>query len=190
MATTQNRMEIHDRERRQWRAMNAYLILKGRYPAPNGGAVGDVHMVLARSIASYVDPTGSGQVGHAELDLLFAPFLVVRVGLKWGIFEVGSDGVVRKWGVGTFWRWMTAAKIAEALVIVRQAGGWDARDQAELAAKNLPSQADYLKFVEDLRYWLADRPQDYAQAHKWFIDGLRSAPPSTVTQSVVGSQSP
>ena len=58
---------------------------------------------------------------HMRCGWSFPPFSVVRYGLKYKIVEVGSDAVVRDTGIRP-WRFITALRIAQALMMARHSG--------------------------------------------------------------------
>lgn len=51
-----------------------------------------------------------------------ARFIERRHGFGWRVYENGDDGVTRWTYTGTFWRWITAARIAQALTLAFNAG--------------------------------------------------------------------
>lgn len=42
--------------------------------------------------------------------------------LGWRVYETGSDGIERWTYTGTFWRWIKAARVAQALTLAFNAG--------------------------------------------------------------------
>jgi hypothetical protein len=61
----------------------------------------------------------------------FRQYEVRRSGFRYTVVKVGDDNIVRDMYVGKFWRWITAARVAQALMLEYQAGAFVESEEVE-----------------------------------------------------------